>query len=289
MSFTTREGVRLHFRQSGEGPAVLFHTGGCGDGRMWELAGYTNALSGCRAILFDHRGHGLSDCPEGLESHRIEEYVADVVAVLDAAGVEKAVLLGYSSGATTAYFTAAAHPDRCAAVVGLGGIGSPGEDFAGWRPLIDSVRSRGTAATIEAMATGEAEPPPAWLMEHLSSTSTEMFASLMEGWLDAPPEWEMLGKITAPTLIVCGEHEDADGQAALAASTMRDAEAVVLPAFGHLQTFWHSEITAPLIRGFLASKRLLAPSSGGEGTAGLEYGGGSATQGTPEHVAAGDS
>jgi pimeloyl-ACP methyl ester carboxylesterase len=268
---------------------VFFHTGGCGDGRMWELAGYTKALAGCRAILFDHRGHGLSDCPEGVESHHIEEYVADVIAVLDAADAEKAVLLGYSSGATTAYFTAAAHPDRCAAVVGLGGIGSPGEDFAGWRPLIDAVRSRGTAATIEAMATGEPEPPPAWLVEHLSSTSTEMFASLMEGWLDAPTEWGMLERITAPTLIVCGEHEDADGQAALAASTMREADAVVLPAFGHLQTFWHTEITAPLIRGFLASKGLLAPLPGGQGAAGFEESGGSAAQAAPEHLAAGGS
>jgi non-heme chloroperoxidase len=70
MPYTRRAGVRLHYQDAGSGPAVLLHTGGGGDGRMWELAGYTAALAGYRTLVLDHRGHGGSDCPAGECSSR---------------------------------------------------------------------------------------------------------------------------------------------------------------------------------------------------------------------------
>lgn len=73
MPVVERNGFRLYYADRGSGPAVLFHTGGGGDGRMWELAGYTEALGGCRQLLMDHRGHGRSDQPVGLAAHAIDE------------------------------------------------------------------------------------------------------------------------------------------------------------------------------------------------------------------------
>ena len=73
-----RAGVRLYYEDAGSGPVVLLHTGGGGDGRMWELAGYTKTLTGYQTLLMDHRGHGRSDCPAGLAAHRMTEYIADV-------------------------------------------------------------------------------------------------------------------------------------------------------------------------------------------------------------------
>jgi pimeloyl-ACP methyl ester carboxylesterase len=224
---------------------------------MWEMAGYTQVLAGTRQVLLDHRGHGKSDCPEGVENHRIEEYVADVIAVLDAVEVERAILVGYSAGAFVAYGTAARHPDRCSGVVGIGGVALPDESYESWDPLIDRVREFGMPATMQHMAAREEEPCPPWMLENLSSTKSEMFALLMEAWLDAPSEWEWFPKITAPTLIICGEHEDGQGETALAASTVQDGQAVLLPGFGHLQAFWHGEITAPAIRDFLVSRGLI--------------------------------
>ncbi len=49
MPYATRAGVRLHYTDEGTGP-VLLHTGGGGDGRMWELAGCTNTLQGYTAV-----------------------------------------------------------------------------------------------------------------------------------------------------------------------------------------------------------------------------------------------
>jgi pimeloyl-ACP methyl ester carboxylesterase len=262
MPFVSREGVRLYYASAGQGPTVLFHTGGCGDGRMWEWAGYTATITGCRRVLLDHRGHGRSDSPTTVEGHMMGEYVADVVAVLDHLGVQRAALVGYSGGAATAYAVAADHPDRVSGVVGLGGVGSPGTDFSELADLAVDVRDRGTRAAIEAMAAIESEPCPPWLVDHLATTSTEMFALLLEGHSRAEGEWAWLPRIQAPTLIIAGSEEDEFGETAQAAAAVPDGEAVLLPGLGHLQAFWHAEKTAPIIRDFLAEHGLLTGTGG---------------------------
>ena len=254
-----RAGVRLFFSQTGEGVPILFHTGGAGDGRMWQMAGYTEILGGYHQILLDHRGRGQSGRPTNVEDHRLEEYVDDVIAVIDAAGVGHAILVGYSFGASVVYATAATYPDYCTAVVGIGGLSSPDDASTERPPIIDLLRERGTRSIIEEMASEEDEPCPAWLVDNLASTDAEMFALHLEGTLDAPSEWAHFPVIQAPTLILCGELDD-DGEVAIAASTLKHGSAIVLAGYGHLQSFWHGEVTAPLIRDFLASEGLL-PSS----------------------------
>jgi pimeloyl-ACP methyl ester carboxylesterase len=123
-----RNGVGLYYEVTGDGPAVLLHTGGGGDGRMWTLAGYTEDLRAHRSLLLDHRGRGRSDQPAGIAAHRIEEYVADVIAVLDAAGVDRAAMVGYSAGAGVGFRVAAAYPDRISALVAIGNVPEPDED-----------------------------------------------------------------------------------------------------------------------------------------------------------------
>lgn len=251
MPTAERDGVKLHFDDRGEGRPILFHTGGAGDGRMWELAGYTRMLNGNRHILVDHRGHGRSDAPEGVEAHRIQEYVADVAAVLDAAEVESAAFVGYSAGASVGFRFAATHPDRCSALVAIGGFPERDDDPAGNIPYAAWIRETGLRTAMEQMSASEDEPAPAWLVDHLSTTDTEMFALLLEGWSDDSNGWELLPKVGCPTLIIVGEREADPASAERAAAEMPDARAVVLPGFGHMQAFWHSEVTGPLIRGFL--------------------------------------
>jgi pimeloyl-ACP methyl ester carboxylesterase len=66
---------------------------------MWRDGGYVQGLAGFQRILFDHRGHGRSDTPETLEDYRMERYVGDVVALLDALDISQAAFWGYSDGA----------------------------------------------------------------------------------------------------------------------------------------------------------------------------------------------
>jgi len=89
-------------------------------------------------------------------------------------------------------------------------------------------------------------------MENLASTPAEMFLLELEGWADAPRDCDDFPRIEAPTLIVCGEDENTDGAAELAVDALAIGEAFVMPGFGHLQAFWRSDVTAPIISEFLA-------------------------------------
>lgn len=250
MPVVTRNGVRLHYSVVGSGPPVFWHTGGGGDGTMWRTAGYLDHLPGRLHLLYDHRGHGSSDRPEALEAHHLEEYQADVIAVLDAAGVEKASMVGYSDGGRVVFGLAAEHPERVTAVVGIEVASRT--DTNDWRlELSKKVREIGFRRWLEVGSSGEAEPAPAWVLENLASTETEMFALECEGWADAPTEYQLFRDIEAPTLIICGERENTDGSAEQAVGVLPRGRAVVLPGFGHLQAFWRSDVTAPLIRDFL--------------------------------------
>ena len=254
MPTTERSGVELSFSVAGDGPAVLFHTGGGGDGAMWELAGYTAALPGTRQVLMDHRGHGMSSRPSGRDAHRVDEYVADVVAVLDAAAVERAALVGYSAGADVVLRVAARYPARCWASVALGGPPEPREDSES--ALAPYLREVGTRALMEQFSAGEPEPAPGWLIDNLAGTETEMFALQLEAWASAPSLWDILPEVTAPTLLVVGELEaGAPGAVEAAIARLPDGRAFVSPGCGHLQNFWHAEVTGPVIAEFLASVR----------------------------------
>jgi len=226
MPTVTRAGISLFYSEEGAGPPVILHTGGAGDGDMFRPAGYVSALAaaGYRALAYDHRGHGRSGKPATVLEHGLEEYVDDVVALLDALAVESAAIVGYSKGMHVALGVAAAY------------------------------RAHGSAASMQEFAEAEAEPPPAWLLDNLSSTDAEQFALQLEA--DGPDLWELLPRIEAPTLLVCGELEEdrAAVNVRAAADVLPDGEAFVVPGLAHLAIFWRTDLTLAAITRFLAER-----------------------------------
>jgi len=86
-----------------------------------------------RVILFDRRGVGLSDPAAGAPT--LEERMDDVRAVMDAAGSERAALLGMSEGATMCVLFAATYPERVSALVLWGAMArSTADDDYPWAP-----------------------------------------------------------------------------------------------------------------------------------------------------------
>lgn len=223
---------------------------------MWRQAGYLEAMPEARHLLFDHRGHGQSDNPEGLEAHRLSDYVDDVLAVLDGAGVERAALVGYSDGAVVVFRLAAQHPERVSAAIGIGGVSHPDDTFDGRRELARTVRQSTLRSWLQDMSGAETEPAPEWLMANLASTPTEMFALELEGWADEPTECSDFPRILAPTLIICGERENTDGAAELAVKALPNGSHRILPGLGHLESFWRADLTAPIIAEFLRAAAL---------------------------------
>ena len=73
-----------------------------------------------RVITFDPRGNGRSDRPIGANAYDEREFAADALAVLDATGTDRAVIVGFSMGAQRSLLLAAEHPERVAGAVFIG-------------------------------------------------------------------------------------------------------------------------------------------------------------------------
>jgi len=106
---------RLRYRDEGDGsPVVLLHAG-IAQLESWDAVADVLTSRGLRVIRPDLRGWGRSTTEDLAFSPR-----ADVVAVLDAAGVDRAVLVGNSMGGSLAFDTAIEYPERVVGVVGVG-------------------------------------------------------------------------------------------------------------------------------------------------------------------------
>jgi pimeloyl-ACP methyl ester carboxylesterase/predicted glycosyltransferase len=115
--YVDRDGVKVFYEVFGQGePTVLLlPTWSIVHSRFWKLQ-IPYLARHYRVVTFDGRGNGRSDRPARADAYRPEEFVADALAVLDAAGAERAVVAGPSHGGMTAALLAALHPDR---VLGL--------------------------------------------------------------------------------------------------------------------------------------------------------------------------
>lgn len=121
---TTADGVRIAHASTGQGPPLvraahfLTHLDGDLDSPVWRP--WIDELGrGHTLIRYDGRGCGLSDRGETPPS--LEAWLADLEAVVDAAGLARFALLGCSQGAAVAVAYAARHPERVTALAILGG------------------------------------------------------------------------------------------------------------------------------------------------------------------------
>ncbi len=124
--FVDRGGVKVGYEVFGEGePAVVFapldpivHS------RAWK-AQVPYLARRFRVITIDPRGNGRSDRPQSPAAYADTEFVADTVAVMDACGVDRAVIVGISTSGWISLLTAALHPERVLGVVAIA-AGGPG-------------------------------------------------------------------------------------------------------------------------------------------------------------------
>jgi pimeloyl-ACP methyl ester carboxylesterase len=117
-------GVGIEYEVTGEGrPVVLIH-GFPDSGRLWRNQVRALADAGFKVIVPDMRGYGGSDKPAGVEPYNILYLVADVGAVLEHAGVERAHVVGHDWGAAVAWVLAAVAPERVDHLVALS-VGHP--------------------------------------------------------------------------------------------------------------------------------------------------------------------
>ena len=243
-----RDGIRLAYDTVGEGPTVVLHMGGLGGGGAW--CEYLPHLAGFRVVLLDHRGRGGSDRPPRMEQHAMNEYVGDVIALIEEVGEERVGLVGYSMGAQVAYAVAAAAPERLFGLVGMGSVGSADADPADEVVFAEALRANGTAWLLDEIEREEGLALPGPVRTSMAATDVEQFALSVEAQSEWNA-WDAFPRIVASTLLLAGELEDPDHLAAQAAQLMGDATAQWLPGLGHVGAFLAAGHNGPLIAAHL--------------------------------------
>jgi 3-oxoadipate enol-lactonase len=244
----------LEWDEAGSGPAVLLLHAGIADRRMWDpqIAPLSESR---RVIRFDARGFGESG-PITAPYHPYD----DAVAVLDAAGVEQAAVVGSSMGGLCAIDLAIVHPERVSALVAVGiGPGGRVPDAqlrAGW----DAVTAAFEAGDIERAIDLDTEmwvTDPA-IVAQVREWNAAIFArgegDEHELELDLePPAIDRLDEIACPVLAVVGDRDQpfmVEGARLLADGVAR-GRLVVMPGLTHLPSLESPEAFTRILLDFL--------------------------------------
>ncbi len=112
-------GIRMHVAEQGAGPLVVLCHGFPESWYSWRHQFEALAGAGFHVVAPDMRGYGQTDRPEEIDKYTLLHLVGDIVGLLDALGVETAVIAGHDWGAPVAWQAALLRPDRFNAVIGL--------------------------------------------------------------------------------------------------------------------------------------------------------------------------
>jgi len=121
--YAKTDGLHIAYQVTGQGPALIEVTDGTlfsfdssSEQPMWQA--YVERLGSFSTLIrFDLRGIGLSDPLRSTEPPTVEQWMADTLAVMDAAAVEQAAVLGTGFGGLAALLTVASHPERARALI----------------------------------------------------------------------------------------------------------------------------------------------------------------------------
>ncbi len=216
------DGVTLSVQRAGEGvPVVLLH--GLTATRRYVVMGSRSLeRSGHLVISYDARGHGRSSPAPEPQAYGYELLTHDLTAVLDALGLERAVLAGASMGAHTALALALASPERVAGLVLITPSFDPGDpreqgELVRWDALARGLREGGVEGFVAAYDLDEV--PEAWratletvLRQRLSAHEhPPAVADALEAVPRSHPfeRIEQLGALRTPTVVV-GSRDEAD-------------------------------------------------------------------------------
>lgn len=206
-----RGDLELHYAERGRRdgrPVVLMH------GLLWSsrmLERVAALLPDERVLLLDLHGHGKSSKPTDPAAYTWAELTADVFALLDHVGADRAVVGGLSLGANAALAAAHAQPDRIAGLVLEMPVLLRGHRFG--RPAFGSLAAlyagAGVALAPAARLLGRLPVPrrlpEAAALRDVASVHPGVGRAILRGLLDEPPipeDAESLARLTMPALVI---------------------------------------------------------------------------------------
>jgi pimeloyl-ACP methyl ester carboxylesterase len=231
--------LSLDDRGDRQGPAVVLLPGPTDSWRSYERVLEHLPVS-IRAVAASQRGHGDSDKPAA--GFGIEDFAADVIPLLDALGIERAVLAGHSGSCLVARRVAIDSPGRVAGLVlEASPVTLKGDErlerfiTSVLAPLEDPIDPRFARQFV--LDTSSPEVPP----ETVDLFTGELLKVPARVWRETFTALALyddsadLGAITAPTLLVWGDADDLIDRAAqeTLAARIRNSELLVYPGVGH--------------------------------------------------------
>jgi pimeloyl-ACP methyl ester carboxylesterase len=235
----------IHGQPSALPPVLLTHGFGA-SGAMWDPN--VEALAGNRQILaWDLPGHGASVAPAGLTHDRC---IADMLALLDVLGGQRAVLGGMSLGGFLSLLFCARHPERVAALVLVDtgpGFRDDGARDA-WNAWVEGLANDLEGRGLEALRSG----PESANAEHAAGAGGLARAARAILTQRDGEVFESLDRVTVPTLIVVGAEDERFLAAAEAmARRIPGARKVVIDGAGHAANMDRPEVFNRAVGEFL--------------------------------------
>jgi len=230
IEYFEHDGLRLAYRQDGEGdPILLIHGFASSSLVNWVSPGWFRTLTeaGYRVIAIDNRGHGLSAKPHDADEYTPTKMAADAAALLDHLGIENAHVMGYSMGARISAFLALEHPERVHSAV-FGGLGIGMVTGAGdWEPI-------GEALLVEDPTT-ITHPRGQMFRKFADQTRSDRIAlaACVITSKELVPA-AAIARIMQPVLVAVGTTDDIAGSAQELADLLPNGQAVDIPGRDHM-------------------------------------------------------
>jgi len=264
MAFIRTNGVVLHHQVIGkpDAPALVFNNSLGSDFRIWQEVAPAFA-DRFRVVLYDKRGHGLSDAPPA--PYRMDDHTDDLLALLDGLKIESAALVGLSVGGMIAQRAALRAPERVEALVlccTAAKIGTPelwaerisAVETGGIEPIVENVLQRWFTPDFRETRKDDV----AGWRNMLVRMPTHGYAGTCAAIRDADLTADA-GRIAAPTLCVAGGQDGSTPPDVVrgTASLIPGARFELIEGCGHIPCVEKPAILTQLIQNHLREAGLV--------------------------------
>ncbi|MEM7411246.1 MAG: alpha/beta hydrolase [Myxococcota bacterium] len=249
MKVETSDGHAVYAEVHGEGLPVVLSCALSTTHENWRPQVEPFVAAGARVVLWDYRGHGLSDAPEDPDAYHLDAVLDDLGRVLDATvGDTPAVLGGLSFGGLASLHLALRNPERVRGLllVDTGpGFKNP-EAQARWEKMVERTASFVETRGMEAFVSGKAASTMVGLRpdsDVARAAAAAIAAQQPHGIANfarrvagpASQVMDRLGELTMPALVIIGEKDDAYLRAAEVLETrLPAAQRVMMAGAGHI-------------------------------------------------------
>lgn len=264
-------GIETHYITLGEGSDVVMLHGFLGNLAVWHLNIVPELRKQFRVTTYDLRGHGYSQVtPNGYSS---EELAADLKALLDELGIERAHLVGHSYGADVCLHFALLHPERVSRLIAL----EPGlaalvhqrkaEDWEGWTYWVSKLEEAGVKvpqdkkSDLNYLLNLSLETPKFYGPARGLPRKREPLINLINN-TSLISDYEKIGSMTldavrtisVPVLLAYGENSHFLGSFEVLRQILPNVYPVLLPGGEHFGPLEMPELLTEHIRDFLADE-----------------------------------